>query len=125
MKTVKITPENKIFMVDVNFDNWESLAKQVGGYIETVRTQIMNDFFGEQIVMIVHEEGILKKLPVNAVGSYMYGTHEHGHPIVGNIVFGHWGYGGDITGPIDAEAMKRKLMAKFEFLEEGDADEKH
>ena len=122
MKTVKITPENEIFMVDVDFDNWESLAKQVEGYIETVRTQIMNDFFSEQIVMIVNEEGLIRMLPVNAVGSYMYGTPVHGHPIVGNVVFGHWGYGGDITGPQDPGAMKAKLMAYFKFLRDGDAE---
>lgn len=38
-------------------------------------------------VMIVDEEGLLKGRPsLNVIASYLYGTHEHGSPIVGNAV---------------------------------------
>ena len=36
--------------------------------------------------MIVNEEGLLKRLPINVVGSHLYETDKHGYPIVGNIV---------------------------------------
>ena len=36
--------------------------------------------------MVVNEEGLLHKLPLNAFGSILYGTQIHGCPIVGDIV---------------------------------------
>lgn len=37
--------------------------------------------------LLVDEEGILKEKPVlNFLASYLYGTHHHGQPIVGNAV---------------------------------------
>ena len=36
--------------------------------------------------MIVNEDGLNLGLPVNTIGSLLYGTQEHGHPIVGNAV---------------------------------------
>lgn len=41
---------------------------------------------GECATMIVDEDGLLRNLPVNAVGSWLYETDRHGSPIVGNIV---------------------------------------
>lgn len=37
--------------------------------------------------MLVDEEGLLKENEPNLVGSYLYETDKHQHPIVGNIVF--------------------------------------
>lgn len=39
------------------------------------------------IVMIVNDEGTLQGLPLNIIASHAYGTPEHGHPIVGDVVF--------------------------------------
>ena len=44
MKTLKITTDNKISIVDLNFDH-ESLREEVGGYVELVRTQKLLDYF--------------------------------------------------------------------------------
>jgi len=37
-------------------------------------------------IMIVDEEGRLKNRPMNAIGSLLYGTLQHGQPIVGDII---------------------------------------
>ena len=41
---------------------------------------------GNCVNMLVDEEGILKGLPYNLVGSYLYETDIHGNYIVGNIL---------------------------------------
>ena len=37
--------------------------------------------------MLIDSEGLLKDNTINPIGSFLYKTDEHGHPIVGNIVF--------------------------------------
>lgn len=37
--------------------------------------------------MLADEEGILKNLPMNMIGSYLYESDIHGTPIVGDILF--------------------------------------
>lgn len=36
--------------------------------------------------MVVNDEGLLRGLPLNRFASLLYGTPEHGQPIVGNAV---------------------------------------
>lgn len=36
--------------------------------------------------MIVNEDGISQGLPVNLLGCFLYGSHVHGNPIVGDIL---------------------------------------
>lgn len=64
MKTVKVTTEDRISIVDVDFDDFRSIQKAIRGHFETVRTQRMRDYFGTDIMMIVDEEGHLKQLPL-------------------------------------------------------------
>ena len=33
MKTIKITADNKISIIDVDFDNYKAIQKVIGGYI--------------------------------------------------------------------------------------------
>lgn len=42
---------------------------------------------GQCVSMLVDEEGALKELETNIVGSYLYETDKHGNPIAGNILF--------------------------------------
>lgn len=42
---------------------------------------------GQCVSMLIDEEGLLKENEPNPVGSYLYETDRHGHPIVGNILF--------------------------------------
>lgn len=118
MKTIKITTNNKLSIIDVDFDDYRDIQKAVGcDCFETVKTQFMYSFFGEPTLFFVDESGLLKDLPINLVGSAFYGTHLHGNPIVGDIVFGIPVYD-TIEAPKDVEGMKQRLLEKFDFLEE-------
>lgn len=118
MKTIKITTDNKLSVIDVDFDDYRDIQKAVGcEHFETVKTQRLFDFFGGPVLFCVDEEGLLKDLALNWVGSFFYGTESHGHPIVGDIVFGIPIYD-TIEAPKDVEGMKHKLLEMFEFLEE-------
>lgn len=118
MKTLKITTDNKISIIDLDFD-YESLKEEVGGYFETVKTQKLWDYFKAKVVMIVDEEGIIKELPANLLGCYFYDTDKHGFPIVGDVILGLM-IGPEIIGlgERDAEQWMEKMLKDFPKLEE-------
>ena len=108
MKTLKITTDSKISIIDLNFDH-ESLKEEVGGYVELVRTQKLRDYFKTKVVMIVDEEGLMKNLPVN--------------PIVGDVILGLLvGFDMHVTGlgDRDAEQWMEKMLKDFPILKRGD-----
>lgn len=119
MKTLKITTDNKISIIDPDFDH-KSLREEVGGYVELVRTQKLLDYFKTKVVMIVDEEGLVKNLPVNPMGCYFYDTNKHENPIVGDVILGLL-VGFDMhvigLGDRDAEQWMEKMLKDFEFLE--------
>lgn len=86
-KVIKVTTDNRITVIDVDLMDIRSIQRAVGGYIETVHTKRMADYFKKPVLMLVDEEGLLKGLPMNTTGSLLYGTAFHGHPIVGDILF--------------------------------------
>lgn len=45
MKTLKITTDNKISVVDVNFSDFKAIQQAIGGYFEIVNTQKLRDYF--------------------------------------------------------------------------------
>ena len=117
MKTIKITTDNKLSIIDVDFDDYRDIQKAVGcRCFETVKTQRLFDFFGGPVLFCVDEEGLLKDLPINWVASFFYGTGTHGSPIVGDIVFGVPIYD-TIVAPDNIDIMKQKLLSKFWYLE--------
>lgn len=118
MKTVKITTDNKISVIDVNFNDFRAIQRAIGGHFETVHTQLMADYFHDpSVIMLVDEEGIIKGLPLNLVGSALYGTVKHGNPIVGDLIFGI-AAGEDIVAPDDVEGLKERLLHTFTGLQE-------
>ena len=57
--------------------------------------------------MMVNEEGLLLNLPLNPLGSILYGTPQHGQLIVGDVIFLREGYHGgepDVVGMTEDEA---------------------
>ena len=72
MKTIRVTADSKISVIDVDFDNIQSIQRILGGYVEVVHNWRLSLLLGEGIVMLVDEEGLLKKLPLNPVGSFFY-----------------------------------------------------
>lgn len=112
-KTVKVTTDNKISMIDVDFSNFRSIQEAIGGHFETVRTQLMVDYFGDSsMIMLVDEEGLIKELPANALDCTLYGTPRHGLSIVGDLIFARI-IGEDIVAPDDPEALKDRLLHTF------------
>lgn len=88
MKGIVITTENTMSVQEFENPLYQSVGKAVGGYIEIVHPRGLP----APLTMIVNEEGLLKGLPMNMVGSILYGYLTHGQPIVGNIVFMKQGF---------------------------------
>ena len=82
MKAIKITTGNEVSVFDVLQPAYKALQKEVGGYIEIVRPKGLPHPF----CLVIDEEGLLNKKPINKYGSFLYGYQEHGQPIVGDIV---------------------------------------
>lgn len=118
MKTVKITTDNKISIIDVDFNDFRSIQKAIGdGSFETVKTRKMWDYFKHPIMLICDEEGHCKGLPINRFGSWLYDTEKHGWPIAGDIILAV-PYGPEILGLENAAQIYVKLLDDFAYLEE-------
>lgn len=121
MKTLKITTDNKISIIDVDFKKFRSIQQAVGGYFETVKTRKMRDYFKAPVIMLVDEEGLIKGLAYNTVASTFYGVEEHGCMIAGDAIFGLV-LGEDIIGfgDRDSEQWMEKLLKDFPTLQKED-----
>lgn len=112
MKGVVVTTDNKVEIRDFGEPLYKTVGEAVGGYIEIVHPIGLVD----PLVMIVNEEGLILELPINQLGCLLYGTHNHGQPIVGNIVVMQTGYVNgepDIIGLDDNQAAE--LAKTFEL----------
>ena len=118
MKTLKISANNEISIIDVNFDDFRSIQKALGGHFETVHTEKMGNYFQGPVIMLVDEYGYFKNLPLNRFGSWMYDTQRHGYPILGDVILAE-AHCEDITAVQEPEKLMEKLMDDFEFLKEG------
>jgi hypothetical protein len=78
MKAVLIKTNNDVSVVDFTFDEIRAHLK---GDVEFVRPIGLDRSFA----MLVDEEGLLKELDLNFVGSILYDTPRHGNPIVGDV----------------------------------------
>ena len=119
-KAIKLHTDGRVEIIDVpqqkSLLDWFYL--QLGcGMIENVYPRGLEDPY----MMVVDEEGLLKDSPViNYLGSYLYETQEHGHPIVGTVLVMQrvWTYDGpDIGGIPEKEAQKlaRTIGQKLPF----------
>lgn len=119
-KVIAITTDNIISIEELEIINGsmlEGLQQIVGGYIEIVSPVNLED----PLRLVCNEEGLLKELPVNVVGSLLYGTLWHGYPIVGNIAIlqQDWRDGEpDIVGIPDGtvEQIYSQFIEKFSIL---------
>lgn len=82
MKGLVFDTENRMQFKDFGEPLLDSLQKEVGGYIEVVHPK----YLPEGLCMVVDDEGRLKGSAINNIASVLYGTPEHGQPIVGNAV---------------------------------------
>ena len=113
MKAVTVTTDDAIDIIEVK-ENGSPLYKQmseaVGGYYENVYPRRFQGEY-QDFVMVVNEEGLIKGLPLNRTGCFLYGTDIHGSPIVGNVIILKKGYfegEPDIVALTDEEAEKVK-----------------
>ena len=107
MKGIVVTTDLEIRIEEFSDPLYKTVGSAVGGYIEHVKPARLRHPY----CMIVNEEGRLLDLPLNYVGSYFYGTDQHGEPIVGNIVIMKDGYRNgepDIVGLDDSEVEQVK-----------------
>ena len=83
MKGILITTKNKMTVHDFpdNVPLYKATGDVIGGFEIVHPVNLPSPY-----CMIVDDEGLLKNLPRNAVGCGLYGTKEHGSPIVGDIV---------------------------------------
>lgn len=124
MKGIVVTTDLEIRIEEFSDPLNKTVGSAVGGYIEHVKPARLRHPY----CMIVNEEGRLLDLPLNYVGSYFYGTDQHGEPIVGNIVIMKDGYRNgepDIVGLDDSEVERVKytistLMSMMNLQPKGD-----
>lgn len=64
-------------------------------YSELHMKNYLTKVSGQRVIMLIDEEGLLKENKPNLIGSYLYETDRHGHPIMGNILFVGEEWGGD------------------------------
>lgn len=118
-KGVVVTTGNEAYVAEFLYPLHKSCRDTLGGWIETVHPRGLE----RPYMMLVNEEGLILGLPVNPVGSLLYGTLEHGYPIVGNIIFLKDGYRDgepDIVGldDGDVENLLGQLLALGVTLKE-------
>lgn len=124
MKGIVITTSKKISIMDFDEPLYKSIGEAVGGYIEIVHPMRLAD---TDLIMIVNKEGRLNHLPVNSLGSYLYGVDLHGEVIVGDIVIMSEGYNFDgefdILGiPDDRVSWLFNFFKSFWDLEESQGE---
>lgn len=110
MKGVVITTDLKMYTKDFGEPLYKTVGEVVDGWIEVVHPRGLQNSF----CFICNEEGLIRELPLNAVGSLWYGTLRHGCPIAGNIVVMKEDYVGeelDIVGLTGREIGQIKAMA--------------
>lgn len=109
-----ITAENEMFTVEYDSPHYDVIRKAVGGRCEHVNPVGLE----RPYCMMVNEEGLLLDLPFNLIGSVLYGTPQHGQPIVGNVIFLKEGYRNgelDVVGMTaeEAQSLSDKFSAMF------------
>lgn len=121
MKAVVIYPTGQVLIENFTEPAHRSLAAKVGGLFEIVYHPAR---LKQPYCMIVNEEFLLRNLPTNPVGCYLYATDMHGHPICGNVIISKV-FGADLVSFTEAEAREiQKTMSNLqELLKEVESDE--
>jgi len=118
MKTVKITADDRISIIDIPWT--------LGGFygaigdsdcFETVNIPAYLSSNGRPLRLLADESGRLKDKPVNRAASLLYGAAVHGQPIAGNVIFAEVD-GEDLVPPAEPERLVKTLIAHFDFLTE-------
>nr|DAE19444.1 MAG TPA: protein of unknown function (DUF3846) [Podoviridae sp. ctyDR6]DAH35311.1 MAG TPA: protein of unknown function DUF3846 [Caudoviricetes sp.] len=82
MKGIVVTAKCEMRVQEFSNPAYKSIGEVVEGWIEVVRPARLK----RPYCMVVNEEGVFRNLPMNIFGSFLYGTDNHGAPILGDIV---------------------------------------
>lgn len=82
MKGIVITTKCEMRVQEFSEPAYKSIGEAVDGWIEIVHSVRL----GRPYCMVVNEKGLLLNLPMNVLGSFLYGTDTHGSPIAGDVV---------------------------------------
>ena len=99
-----VTTKCEMHKVEYDAPHYDVIREAVGGWYEHVRPKGLQNPY----CMMANEEGLLIGLPINPLGSYLYGSLEHGQFIVGDVIFLKEGYCGgepDVVGMTADEAQ--------------------
>lgn len=102
MDALVIETSGRMYISKYGEPLYKTVGRTVGGYIEVVHPRGLPHPY----VMIVNEEGRIIDLPINEVGSALYGYAQHGEPIMEDIVLMKEGLRNgepDIIGLTDAD----------------------
>lgn len=134
MKMIRISVENEItiheFPEVAYSEQHHKLCELIGPHCElyehVMPKRLYTELGGSNKVsnekggcvgMLIDEEGLYHDLPDNLVGSYLYETDKHGHPIVGTIlIIGKYWDGDGINFSGISEEQFELLYPKFEVL---------
>lgn len=100
-----VTADCNMYQPEYDAPNYGVIKKAVGGWYERVHPVGLE----RPYCMMVNDDGLLRGLPLNLIGSILYGTPQHGQPIVGDIIFLKDGYHGgepDVVGMTTDEAQR-------------------
>lgn len=114
MKGILVTTENVIEVKDFKEPHFHSIYDQIGGF------EIVNPIgLSGSLRMVVDDDGLLKQKPMNKIGSLLYGTPIHGHPIVGDIVILklRWTCNGQSLVGLSEQECKELTASLKAFLE--------
>lgn len=123
---VKLNTNGTADLIDVpDQRDWRWFPRQIGcEYFENVYPRGLADPY----MMIVDEQGLFKDKPVlNFFASWLYGTHQHGQPIVGDVLIMktvETEDGPDVAGLEKEEAETIQEMVHRQFFEAAEAVEK-
>lgn len=118
MKTIKITADNKISIVDVDFSNNRAIMDAMGGPVEVVTTNELYDFFKCPVLMMLDKNGYKPKdvngfcPSANAVASFLYGYVKTGIPILGDVILAQPA-GGRIENLEGVGELEEKMQISF------------
>jgi hypothetical protein len=117
MKVIVSNVDGRIYSTDLK-EPLHEMQQIVEGYIETVGNTINGIKMPDGFVMVVNEEGLLKELPLNYIGTAIYNgfgvSKKEFNPIVGRIFFVKIGYTDEGQDFVDCSSSE--LMAMEFFL---------
>ena len=106
MKAILVTTDNAVNVIDLAEPYYKSFQKAVGGFFEIVRPLTITGPYR----MLINEEGKIEGLPLNQIGSLLYGSFIHGDPIVGNLLILKEGF---VDGEPDLVGLDDKEIAEL------------